>query len=199
MRYDYYQLTRKYQASFCQVYVSCQSALAMERNLSRQHPVPDGVIKNITDRIEPPDPHSNTWEAFSKTVESAKAFDRDTIKGIVDLIDAAILEPSSPVAEENIEEKNESRQGCSENVLHQADQIMRKLISQEMKDGTVSSCQMRSYANKLNKTKSELLEVLKRGYLISCEARALTTFTSSRVRVLLRDKKKEGTKQTFYI
>ena len=58
-------------------------------------------------------------------------FCRD-LDSIYKLIAAALAEPFEPVAEVDSEEKELSRVQCSKSVLHQADQILRKLIAREM-------------------------------------------------------------------
>ena len=59
------------------------------------------------------------------------SFCRD-LDSIYKLIAAALAEPFEPVAEVDSEEKELSRVQCSTSVLHQADQILRKLIAREM-------------------------------------------------------------------
>ena len=41
-------------------------------------------------------------------------------------------DPVQPLPDQDDEEKTESRRICSENVIHQADQVLRKLIGQAM-------------------------------------------------------------------
>lgn len=51
---------------------------------------------------------------------------------ILDLILTSCKNPVQPVEEEDTEQKNLCRLVCSESFLHQSDQILRKLVSQEM-------------------------------------------------------------------
>ena len=63
----------------------------------------------------------------------------DSIYG---LIEASLEDPFQPVEEVDFQEKELSRVQCSTNVLHQADQILRKLVAQEMSrnKGMVNVC-----------------------------------------------------------
>jgi len=66
---------------------------------------------------------------------------------VIHLIQLAMQNPVQPIIEEDSEAKEVSRQICSTNQIHQADQIMRKLISQEMflVKGTRCTCILKYY------------------------------------------------------
>ena len=68
---------------------------------------------------------------FVRHAVNRNSFCRD-LDSIYKLIAAALAEPFEPVAEVDSEERELSRVQCSTSVLHQADQILRKLIAREM-------------------------------------------------------------------
>lgn len=49
-----------------------------------------------------------------------------------ELIEKAVQRPVQPVEEADIEQQEQSRVVCSESLVYQSDQILRKLVSQQM-------------------------------------------------------------------
>ncbi|XP_035673001.1 L-seryl-tRNA(Sec) kinase-like [Branchiostoma floridae] len=84
---------------------------------------------------------------------------------IRELVAVAIANPVLAVSEENMEEKEQSRLVCSMNVLHQADQILRKCISDVMgsakADNRMGKPELKILGRQLNKIRAELLDDLK--------------------------------------
>jgi tRNA uridine 5-carbamoylmethylation protein Kti12 len=67
MRYEFYQLARKYETGFCQLHLEVDPSEALARN-SRRGPdsqVPDDVITKMARKLESPNPLQNSWEKFS--------------------------------------------------------------------------------------------------------------------------------------
>ncbi|XP_070212118.1 L-seryl-tRNA(Sec) kinase-like isoform X2 [Littorina saxatilis] len=130
MRYEYCQLARKCKAGFCIMYVLCPLDEAMQRNRSRSEGrVEDHVILLMHVRLEVPDHRKHSWEKHSVTVDGTATVE---VQVLVELVQRAMLDPQRPSPEEDEELKVISRCICSTNVIHQADQILRKCVSQQM-------------------------------------------------------------------
>ncbi|MBN3324522.1 PSTK kinase, partial [Atractosteus spatula] len=70
MRYEVYQLARKHSLGFCQLYLYCEVTSCLSRNQQRQCPLPDKVIVEMAQRMEPPDLNRNPWEQNSLVLSS---------------------------------------------------------------------------------------------------------------------------------
>ncbi|NXS94140.1 PSTK kinase, partial [Jacana jacana] len=164
MRYEVYQLARKYSLSFCQVFLDCPLERCLQRNRQRSHPVPDQTICLMARRMEMPDLKKNAWEGKSLILQSLDCTleDDERIMGLL----AAALENPVKQNEENPEEKEADRAICAASAVHQADGTCRRIISGAMKDAKDKSLppsEMKSLAEELNKLKAEFLEDLRRG------------------------------------
>ncbi|XP_071605740.1 LOW QUALITY PROTEIN: L-seryl-tRNA(Sec) kinase [Heliangelus exortis] len=164
MRYEVYQLARKYSLSFCQLFLECPLECCLQRNRLRSHPVPDQTISLMATKIEMPDLQKNTWEQHSLIL---KNFDctSENDEQIISLLATALENPVQQ-NEENTEQKEADRVLCAASAVHQADQSCRRLISQAMKDAkgkNVLPSEMKSLAEELSKLKAEFLEGLRQG------------------------------------
>ncbi|XP_077407406.1 L-seryl-tRNA(Sec) kinase [Vanacampus margaritifer] len=167
MRYEVFQLARKYSLGFCQVYVQCPLDMCISRNEIRPRPVPAEVIAEMAKRLESPNPKKNPWEAKSITVDTADDLSECDIQQVMELISSALSDPLSPV-EDDGEQKEADRQKCAASVVHRADQACRRLISEAMKKARetgVSSQQMRSLATQLSESKAQFLQNLRSHFL----------------------------------
>ncbi|XP_019615146.1 PREDICTED: L-seryl-tRNA(Sec) kinase-like [Branchiostoma belcheri] len=166
MRYHYYQLARKYTIGFCEVFLHCDVETALKRNMERQSPVARETVVAMATKIEPPNPNRHSWEVMSFNYEQATTTDEETaLEEIRELVAVAIANPVLAIPEENMEEKEQSRLICSMNVLHQADQILRKCISDVMgsakADNRMGKAELKILGRQLNKIRAELLDDLK--------------------------------------
>uniref|UniRef100_A0A663ECE2 Phosphoseryl-tRNA kinase n=1 Tax=Aquila chrysaetos chrysaetos TaxID=223781 RepID=A0A663ECE2_AQUCH len=164
MRYEVYQLARKYSLSFCQLFLECPLECCLQRNRLRSHPLPDQTICLMARRIEMPDLKKNVWEQNSLILKSSDCTSEDN-EQIISLLAAALENPVKQ-NEENTEQKEADRAICAASTVHQADQTCRRIISQTMKDAkdkNVPSSEMKSLAEELNKLKAEFLEDLRQG------------------------------------
>ncbi|CAH2322810.1 Hypothetical predicted protein [Pelobates cultripes] len=172
MRYEVYQLARKYSAGFCQIYLHCPVDCCVMRNRSRACPVPDQTICLMEQKIEKPNTKKNTWEQNSLIIDSSEKDSMQDSK-IPDLISQALENPITPV-EEDYERKEQDRAICAANILHQADKIYRRLISETMQTmkGTISVEEMKMVAQELQRAKSKLLEKLRQSmsHRVPCAA-----------------------------
>ncbi|NXG58054.1 PSTK kinase, partial [Hemiprocne comata] len=164
MRYEVYQLARKYCLSFCQLFLECPLECCLQRNRLRSHPLPDQTIQLMATKMEVPDVNKNTWERNSLILKSFDCTSEDEYQ-IVSLLAAALENPVKQ-NEENTEQKEADRAICAASAVHQADQTCRRLISQAMRDArdkNVLPSEMKSLAEELNKLKAEFLEDLRQG------------------------------------
>nr|XP_009668868.1 PREDICTED: L-seryl-tRNA(Sec) kinase [Struthio camelus australis] len=164
MRYEVYQLARKYSLSFCQLFLECPLEWCLQRNRLRSHPLPDQTIYLMARKIERPDLENNAWEKNSLILKSFECTLEDNLQ-IIHLLANALENPVKP-NEENTEEKEVDRAICAASTVHQADQTFRRVISQTMKDAKdkkVCPSEMKSLAEELGKLKAEFLEDLRQG------------------------------------
>ncbi|XP_066549871.1 L-seryl-tRNA(Sec) kinase isoform X1 [Amia ocellicauda] len=164
MRYEVYQLARKYSLGFCVLYLQCAMSTCLSRNRRRSRPLPDRVIEDMALRIEPPDPRKNPWEQSSLALCSTDGLSQQDGQKVMELIAAALDKPLSPVQDLS-EEKDTARRICASSVLHQVDQACRRLVSQAMQDARdrdASPSGMRALAAELGQLKGRLLEDLRR-------------------------------------
>ncbi|XP_010124809.1 PREDICTED: L-seryl-tRNA(Sec) kinase, partial [Chlamydotis macqueenii] len=164
MRYEVYQLARKYSLSFCQLFLECPLECCLQRNRLRSHPLPDQIIHLMARKIEMPDVKKNAWEQNSLILNSCDCNLEDN-EQIISLLATALENPVKQ-NEENTEQKEADRAICATSTVHQADQICRRIISRTMKDAkgkNVLPSEMKSLAEELNKLKMEFLEDLRQG------------------------------------
>uniref|UniRef100_A0A8C5WLG1 Phosphoseryl-tRNA kinase n=1 Tax=Leptobrachium leishanense TaxID=445787 RepID=A0A8C5WLG1_9ANUR len=161
MRYEVFQLARKYSSGFCQVYLYCPVELCLVRNRSRTFPVPDQIICHMEERIEKPDPKKNAWEQNSLILDGSE-LNAINDSSVIDLLNQALDAPLTPVQDDR-EQKEHDRAICAANILHQADKGCRHLITETMQriKGTISVQEMKMLAQKLQGEKSKLLEQLR--------------------------------------
>ncbi|XP_041939341.1 L-seryl-tRNA(Sec) kinase-like [Alosa sapidissima] len=164
MRFEVYQLARKYGVGFCQVYLQCPTELCVSRNRTRAVPLSEEVILDMVKRMEPPNPLKNSWEQNSLTLSSCEEFTNHDLQSLTTLISSAFDNPLSPF--QNDTEKREiDRQSCANSVVHQADQACRRLVSQAMltaREKSISSENLSSLAKELNKSKARVLQDLRK-------------------------------------
>ncbi|XP_053306276.1 L-seryl-tRNA(Sec) kinase [Spea bombifrons] len=160
MRYEVYQLACKYSLGFCQIYLQCPVECCLMRNRSRAVPVPDQTIWLMEKKMEIPNPRKNTWEQNSLVLDSSALTEENP--GISDLLKEAVENPLRPLQEDS-KDKDKDRAVCAANILHQADQSLRRSISETMQSvkGTISVQEMKLVAQELHGAKSRLLEQLK--------------------------------------
>ncbi|KAJ1527926.1 hypothetical protein ONE63_007860 [Megalurothrips usitatus] len=163
MRYSYFQLARRHNVGFCQLYLECTvpSALTYNNKRSSGERVPDDVVRKMADRMEPPE--NKPWEQYSVSIAAHEPYSTDeTVKKIGRIVSKALLDPVQPV--EDWSELGEvSRQACMASVLHQCDLGLRHLINERMKllQKTTDPDDLRAQFKILNTSRLELLEAMK--------------------------------------
>nr|XP_033796891.1 L-seryl-tRNA(Sec) kinase [Geotrypetes seraphini]XP_033796892.1 L-seryl-tRNA(Sec) kinase [Geotrypetes seraphini] len=166
MRYEVYQLARKYSLGFCQLFVDCPLESCLERNRHRDRPVAEGTILLMAKKIEIPNPEKNFWEKNSIVVRS-EGPNWENNPGVNDLLQLALDDPVKEV-QDNADEKEADRLMTAASVLHQADQALRKIISETMRTAKANAParEMKALAQELSKLKSQLLEDLRHGTML---------------------------------
>uniref|UniRef100_A0A3Q3IG77 Phosphoseryl-tRNA kinase n=1 Tax=Monopterus albus TaxID=43700 RepID=A0A3Q3IG77_MONAL len=198
MRYEVYQLARKYSLGFCQVHLQCDLESCISRNQSRDKPIPTEVILEMVKRLEPPNPQKNSWEINSVLLNTTDNLSKCDIQKVMELISSSLRTPLSPI-EDNTEQKEADRLKCATSVVHQADQACRRLISEAMKTARAPPDHMRSLATQLNESKATFLHNLRKQFIqevsftqeedIDVERvvkRAVDVFDHERKEILLR-------------
>uniref|UniRef100_A0A672TTF8 Phosphoseryl-tRNA kinase n=1 Tax=Strigops habroptila TaxID=2489341 RepID=A0A672TTF8_STRHB len=132
MRYEVFQLARKYSLSYCQIFLESPLECCLQRNRLRSHPLPDQTIHLMASKIEMPDLKKNAWEQNSLILKSSDC-PLEENEQIINLLAAALENPVKQ-NEENTEQKEADRAICAASAVHQADQTCRRLISQAMKE-----------------------------------------------------------------
>ncbi|XP_063963225.1 L-seryl-tRNA(Sec) kinase-like [Lytechinus pictus] len=167
MRYNLYQLARKYSTGFCQIGFECRTDIAIKRNARRKDKIPEETIVTMATRIEQPDASKAPWEANSILIEADEEFDHFILGSVWMLLLSSFLSPAPPLIEEDLEAKEQSRAECASSLLHQADQVLRKYISQTITSSKdeLSSTKLRDLASALNQGKTTILDELRKGSL----------------------------------
>ncbi|XP_021023367.1 L-seryl-tRNA(Sec) kinase [Mus caroli] len=164
MRYEVYQLARKYSLGFCQLFLDCPLETCLKRNGERSQPLPDETIQLMGRKIEKPNPEKNAWEHNSLIIQSS-ACSLEASLEVTGLLLTALENPVKCV-EDNTEQKETDRIICSANILHKADEALRRTVSQTMreaKDEQIPLNNLKDLAEELNKLKADVLEDLRQG------------------------------------
>ncbi|XP_066476954.1 L-seryl-tRNA(Sec) kinase isoform X2 [Tiliqua scincoides] len=162
MRYEVYQLARQYTLGFCQLFLDCQVEVCLERNSQRTQPLPEETIYTMRQKIEVPSPEKYAWEQNSIILKSMEDAFEDNLQ-VFSLLSTALENPVKPL-EDNTELKERDRNICATSFLHQADQAVRRVVSQTMKSAKEKNFNphmMKTLAEELNKQKVEFLEELR--------------------------------------
>uniref|UniRef100_A0A8C5UB20 Phosphoseryl-tRNA kinase n=1 Tax=Malurus cyaneus samueli TaxID=2593467 RepID=A0A8C5UB20_9PASS len=177
MRYEVYQLARKYSLGFCQLFLECPVECCLQRNRLRSDPVPEQTIHLMARKIEMPDLRKNAWEQHSLILSSSDCISEDKyVTGLIlELSLSAILEASYCIDTEA------ARAICAASAVHQADQACRRVISQAMQDAkgkNILPSEMKSLAEELNRLKAEFLDDLRQGKTLKYSDPATSVISS---------------------
>ncbi|KAK6174766.1 hypothetical protein SNE40_017982 [Patella caerulea] len=167
MRYDYYQLARNYSLSFCQIYVECPLEIALERNSKRKNGIVNPlVITKMSEKFQIPD-ITNSWEKYSlKYSADSQELSRNKFMDFIQLVKS---NPVVPQEETDPEIIAESQRLTSANMIHQADLIIRQLISHQMvqaKRNGATKDDLKNLSLKLADVKIQITKSLKQEGLI---------------------------------
>merc|ERR1711981_637824 len=117
---------------------------------------PQEVITKMAEKLEPPDPHKNSWEQFSFRLPIKKRNEDDFMNLCLSMIDVGLNNPVKPLEPDKTEEKDKDRAKCTASVIHQADKCLRKMVSAKIRDISKTEDQpaskelLQSHASHLN-------------------------------------------------
>ncbi|XP_056385400.1 L-seryl-tRNA(Sec) kinase [Hyla sarda] len=167
MRYEVFQLARKYSLGFCQLYLHCPIDCCLLRNNKRQNRVMDRTIILMDSKLEKPNPEKNQWEKDSLFLDSSNGINMEEFSARIAGFMSQVLEnPVKPI-EDDSQEKERDRDICAANVIHQADQNLRRLISEAMQTvkGLVSGKDIKQIAQELQQAKCKALDQLRQSIM----------------------------------
>ncbi|KAJ1139863.1 hypothetical protein NDU88_006226 [Pleurodeles waltl] len=155
MRYQVYQLARKYSAGFCQLFLDCTVELCLQRNHQRNISLPDEIIHAMSRKLERPNPDKNPWEQKSLILDMSECTWDSCRSRVTDLLQIALENPVKYLPEET-EQKDVDRAIAASNFLHQADQAFRRTVSQtmQMAQGKVPPKEKKVLAKELHRLKA---------------------------------------------
>ncbi|KAI8129356.1 L-seryl-tRNA(Sec) kinase [Lucilia cuprina] len=150
MRYKLYQLARKHNIGFCQIYLETSQELALERNSFRNviGKVPNDVIVEMSKRLEAPNASTYKWEDNTLILRN---FDRKIIgEDIVAYFTQLLDVPVQPL------QLSVSKIRTSQSLVHELDLLMRKRISVLICSEMEKNKKM--FAKHLNDQRKEILK-----------------------------------------
>ncbi|XP_045147421.1 L-seryl-tRNA(Sec) kinase isoform X2 [Echinops telfairi] len=92
MRYEVYQLARKYSLGFCQLFIDCPLETCLQRNGQRPRALPPRIIHLMLRKIEKPNPEKNAWERNSLIIQSPACSSEASLE-VADFFLAALENP----------------------------------------------------------------------------------------------------------
>lgn len=167
MRYQVYQLARKYSTGYAQIYFPVDVKEALERNTHRNFPVADDVIVSMSSKIDVPSAQ-NSWEALT-TEWTAEDYSQQNFCKVVTLIEQALHNPVTLVTDNLESERQESRSVSCKSLLHQSDCILRHLMTDfvtTLKTEVTDSAEISERAKEANGVRQRILEELRQQMLI---------------------------------
>lgn len=168
MRNELYQVAKKYKTGFCILYTKASVSECTQRNSARSEElrVANTVIEEMDKRLEEPDPLQNSFDSLAFQINDVT--DVNSYNLIQSVLDYALQHPidAEPIPDRR-EEIEADRRICSENEIHQADQILRKWIHTEITLASFSkqTKDKKKFSTELLLKKSSVLNGLKSGEL----------------------------------
>nr|XP_002742327.1 PREDICTED: uncharacterized protein LOC100377551 [Saccoglossus kowalevskii] len=136
--------------------------LQKKGNQQRKDSISYETLVTMEMKLEPPDGTKFSWEQNSITISAVNTVDESVQEKIWNHIKRAFSHPVAPLVEENIDEKNASREVIAANVIHQSDQILRKCIAEEMNkrkvSGKLTKSALKELGTQLSVLKNRILD-----------------------------------------
>ncbi|GFQ76400.1 l-seryl-tRNA(Sec) kinase [Trichonephila clavata] len=129
MRYEWFQMARRMNIGFCEIFLQCPLNTAVHRNSMRGYSIPEQKIRMMVSTLEYPNPRQFKWEKYSLVFDSSSEFSCSKLIDMIKLIEEAANNPAERMVNE---EKLEAQKLCSMSVVHQADKILRKIIGKKI-------------------------------------------------------------------
>ncbi|XP_054723765.1 L-seryl-tRNA(Sec) kinase-like [Uloborus diversus] len=165
MRYDWFQIAKRTNIGFCQVFLHCALNTAINRNSLRGYQIPEQKIKKMFNLMEYPDSVKYKWEKYSLKFDTAAELNTTSINPIVVLIKEATNDPAEVMINKD---KVEAQSICSKNVIHQVDKIIRKAISKkisELKSNATAEDDLKSLIALVVNIRQDFLKQFRQGFI----------------------------------
>ena len=161
MRYEFYQLAADYSTGYLQIFIDCSVEDACQSNKCRpvEMQVPDDVIHRMKAKLETP---RENWEN-TLTIARSDADRDDILEVIRNRILRAVKDPvmTKKFTEEMKAISEADRAINRKNVVHNADQILRKLVSETIQRRRNQSVDIRLLAKNLNEHRQKFMMNMK--------------------------------------
>lgn len=130
MRYEYYKVARELSCGYCVVYLNCSLQDCQKRN--QQRPINEVVklksIKRINAQMEKPDNSKASWEKYYCLVNLEENSNETVVFEVCKIVQLALDNPVVPLPVHDKELIERTRMINRNNLRHQADLCLRKLI-----------------------------------------------------------------------
>jgi len=123
MRYQFFQIAKKFNTSFAQIYLKVDVETAILKDLGRDEPVGEEIIRKMALRFESP-ALSLKWERRSLTISSFKSYN---FSEILSFLEEALNFPE-------IQVKISENLPIPQSEIHQIDLILRKIVGKLSKN-----------------------------------------------------------------
>ncbi|XP_035785619.1 L-seryl-tRNA(Sec) kinase-like [Anopheles albimanus] len=154
MRMEWLQVARRRSLGFFGTFFDVPLELALQRNQSRERPIPEATIRRMWMRLENPCSEVYGWEQNIVSIDG-------TLEGFNEILSIARHCFEKPEQMVNIMPSTPMEQS----VIHQIDLLLRKAISERMAlaKNKLSKSDLRTLASVLQERKLELLQRLRNG------------------------------------
>jgi len=163
MRYEYYQLAKKFCTAFCIVSVTCPFETCCSRNENRCQSTAVAVksMQKLRAQIEPPGSTNAHWEKRVVVIDTSTGLLSSVENLVTPLITDALLNPEKDKPEPDEGLAAQSREINVKSLSHQADLILRKLNKTFIQsDVTIGTNSIKQKALRLTQAKKQILNDL---------------------------------------
>ncbi|KAK9498611.1 hypothetical protein O3M35_003205 [Rhynocoris fuscipes] len=157
MRYEYYQIARKYRIGFCEIYLNTPIDICLKLNKNRNESVNENTILKMNSKLEKPDSVSYKWEK-NHLIFKQNLYDNDW-KNFENLIENCLQIPADSIP--NVEMKI-----VSSNLIHLADIALRKIVNELIKKEIETNGISETYCHELANKRRIILERIRSGEIV---------------------------------
>ncbi|GFY64887.1 l-seryl-tRNA(Sec) kinase [Trichonephila inaurata madagascariensis] len=100
MRYEWFQMARRMNIGFCEIFLQCPLNTAVHRNSIRGYSIPEQKIRMMVSTLEYPNPRQFKWEKYSLVFDSSSEFSCSKLIDMVKLIEEAAKNPAERLMNE---------------------------------------------------------------------------------------------------
>lgn len=160
MRYKFYQLAKKYEIGYSQIYFDFNLSECLDGNKNREDTIPEQIIYDMNYKLEKPIV-TEKWQKYTLLFNSKMSV-FDMLSGAMLLIAKAASDYFKNEESFKLETTIQSQLVSYNNIWHQCDQILRKIVSEELSEkyGHFSKNEMKTYATNLHGYKKQTLHNL---------------------------------------